>query len=72
MKYGLAAFPTEYSIPATELASAAEARGFESLWVAEHSHIPASRTTPWPGGAELPRMYYDVADPFVALSMPRR
>jgi probable F420-dependent oxidoreductase len=62
-------FPTEYAIHPAELGRAAEERGFESLWVAEHSHIPASRETPWPGGAELPRMYYDAMDPFVALSM---
>jgi probable F420-dependent oxidoreductase len=62
-------FPTEYSIHPAELAKAAEDRAFESLWVAEHSHIPASRKTPWPGGADLPQMYYDVVDPFVALSM---
>ena len=69
MHYGLTIFPTDYSIHPTDLARAAEQRGFESLWVAEHSHIPCSRKTPWPGGAELPKMYYDVVDPFVALSM---
>ena len=69
MKYGVTIFPTEYSIHPAELAKAAEDRAFESLWVAEHSHIPASRETPWPGGADLPQMYYDVVDPFVALSM---
>ena len=69
MKYGAMMFPTEYSIHPGELGKAAEERGFESLWFAEHSHIPASRVTPWPGGAELPQMYYDVMDPFVALSM---
>jgi len=69
MHYGLTIFPTDYSIHPTDLARAAEERRFESLWVAEHSHIPASRMTPWPGGAELPKMYYDVVDPFVALSM---
>jgi probable F420-dependent oxidoreductase len=69
MQIGLAIFPTDYSIHPAELGRAAEERGFESLWVAEHSHIPCSRDTPWPGGAELPKMYYDVADPFVALSM---
>lgn len=68
MHYGLATFPTDTSIPATELAIAAEERGFESLWVAEHSHIPASRRSPWPGGAELPKMYYEVMDPFVVLA----
>ena len=69
MHYGVMMFPTEYSIHPGTLAQAAESRGFESLWFAEHSHIPASRETPWPGGAELPQMYYDVMDPFVALSM---
>jgi probable F420-dependent oxidoreductase len=68
MRYGLATFPTDTSIPITELARAAEERGLESLWVAEHSHIPASRRSPWPGGAELPKMYYEVMDPFVALA----
>jgi len=67
--YGLTIFPTDYSIHPADLGRAAEERGFESLWVAEHSHIPCSRKTPWPGGAELPKMYYDVVDPFVALSM---
>ena len=69
MKYAVTYFPTEYAIHPAELASALEERGFESLWVAEHSHIPASRLSPWPGGPELPQMYYDTTDPFVALSM---
>lgn len=69
MKYGVMIFPTEYAIHPAELGVEAEQRGFESLWVAEHSHIPASRETPWPGGAELPQMYYDAVDPFVALAM---
>ena len=68
MKFGIATFPTDYSIPPAELAIALEERGFESMWVAEHSHIPADRTSPWPGGDELPKMYYDVMDPFVVLS----
>ena len=68
MHYGICTFPTEYSISPAELARAAEERGFESLWVAEHSHIPASRRSPFPGGGELPRIYYDVMDPFVALA----
>jgi probable F420-dependent oxidoreductase len=69
MKFGIATFPTDYSFHPAELARAAEERGFESLWVAEHSHIPVSRATPWPGGADLPKMYYDVCDPFVSLAM---
>jgi probable F420-dependent oxidoreductase len=51
-----------------ELAPALEQRGFESFWVAEHTHIPAGRQSPWPGGAELPQMYYETLDPFVALT----
>ncbi|HTO51958.1 MAG TPA: LLM class F420-dependent oxidoreductase [Myxococcota bacterium] len=68
MKIGLTMFPTDYSIAPAELARAVEERGFESLWFPEHSHIPAKRETPWPGGAELPKMYYDVFEPFVALA----
>jgi probable F420-dependent oxidoreductase len=69
MKYGIAIFPTEYAIHPAALGPALEERGFESLWVAEHSHIPVSRRTPWPGGGELPKIYYDAVDPFVALSL---
>jgi probable F420-dependent oxidoreductase len=68
MKYGLTIFPTDYSIQAPQLAHEAEARGFESLWFPEHSHIPAKRESPWPGGPELPKMYYDVLEPFAALA----
>jgi probable F420-dependent oxidoreductase len=52
----------------TELAPAVEERGFESLWATEHTHIPASRRTPWPGGADLPQDYWHTLDPFVALT----
>jgi probable F420-dependent oxidoreductase len=68
MDFGITIFPTDYSIALPELAVEAEQRGFESLWVAEHSHIPTSRESPWPGGSELPKMYYDTLDPFVALA----
>ena len=68
MQYGVAYFPTDYSITPAAIARAAEERNFESLWVAEHSHIPWSRKSPWPGGDELPKRYYDVMDPFVALA----
>jgi len=61
-------FHTDYSIPAVELARALEARGFESMWAPEHSHIPVPRKTPFPGGGELPRRYKHTHDPFVALS----
>ena len=68
MDYGITIFPTEYSISPADLAVSAEERGFDSMWFAEHSHIPVSRKSPWPGGAELPKMYYDTFDPFVALA----
>jgi probable F420-dependent oxidoreductase len=68
MKFGIAIFPTDYAISMTELAPAVEEAGFESLWVAEHSHIPTSRVTPYPAGGELPRMYMHTMDPFVALT----
>src|ERR1700759_988130 len=58
MHVGLTMFPTDYSIPPHDLAVAAEARGYESLWLPEHSHIPTSRKSPWPGGPELPKYYY--------------
>ena len=68
MEFGVMMFTTDYSMTPTELALAAEERGFESLWFPEHSHVPVSRKSPWPGGGELPKMYYDVLDPFVALA----
>jgi probable F420-dependent oxidoreductase len=68
MHYALTMFPTDSSITPARLALAAEERGFESLWFPEHSHIPASRRTPFPGGGDLPKMYYDVLEPFVALA----
>src|SRR3974377_1051827 len=67
MYIGLTMFPTEYAIQPHELAAEAEARGFESLWLPEHTHIPTSRKSPWPGGAELPQYYYESYDPFVSL-----
>ena len=68
MKYAVSMFPTEYAIRIDELARAAEQRGFESLWVPEHTHIPTSRRTPYPGGAELPKEYSHTIDPFVGLA----
>ena len=68
MEFGVSLFPTDYSITPAELAVAAEERGFESIWFPEHSHIPLSRKSPWPGGPELPKPYYDCMDPFVALA----
>src|SRR5207247_3263457 len=68
MQCGIAMFATEYAIQPAELARALEERGFESLWIPEHTHIPASRKSPWPGGPNLPREYWYSLDPFVALS----
>ena len=68
MHIGVFMFSTGYSIRIDELARAVEERGFESLWLTEHTHIPVSRRTPWPGGAELPREYSHTLDPFVALA----
>jgi len=69
VKFGVSIFPTDYAISMGELAPAAEELGFESLWVAEHSHIPASRQSPWPGGADLPKHYWHTMDPFIALTV---
>jgi probable F420-dependent oxidoreductase len=68
MHFGVSMFHTDYSIPAVQLAQALEERGFESVWAPEHSHIPVPRRTPFPGGGEVPKPYYEVMDPFVVLS----
>ena len=68
MRVGVLYFPTDYGIDIRELARAAEERGFDSLLLPEHTHIPKSRRTPYPGGGELPRAYSHTHDPFVALS----
>jgi probable F420-dependent oxidoreductase len=68
MKVGAAMFFTDYSMTPAELARALEERGFDSLWAPEHSHIPLTRESSYPGGGELPKSYYDVMDPFVCLS----
>ena len=67
MHYGVFIFPTDYSIRIDELARAAEARGFESLFVTEHTHIPTSRRSPFAGGGPLPKEYWHTLDPFVGL-----
>lgn len=67
MHLGIFSYNVEYGARPDELARACEERGFESFWVGEHTHIPASRQTPYPGGDPLPRPYYHMADPFVSL-----
>jgi alkanesulfonate monooxygenase SsuD/methylene tetrahydromethanopterin reductase-like flavin-dependent oxidoreductase (luciferase family) len=68
MDFGAAMFFTDYSMKPAELGQALEARGFESVWAPEHSHIPSSRLTPPAGGGQLGKQYYDVMDPFVTLT----
>ncbi|MBI4697104.1 MAG: LLM class F420-dependent oxidoreductase [Gammaproteobacteria bacterium] len=66
MKLGVFSFNTEYTMRADELAVAAEERGFESIWFPEHTHIPASRLSPWPGNGPLPKEYIHMSDPFAS------
>lgn len=68
MHIGALIFATDYSVRTDELAAELEQRGYESLFVPEHTHIPTSRESPWPGGADLPKEYWHSYDPFVALS----
>src|ERR1700740_1735140 len=67
MDFGAAMFFPDYSMSAAELGQALEARGFESVWAPEHSHIPSTRKTSPASGGELEKRYYDVMDPFVTL-----
>ncbi len=67
-RFGVTIFPTDYSIQPVELARAVEERGLDSLFITEHTHIPTSRKTPWPAGADLPKEYWHTHDPFVALA----
>lgn len=68
MHTGAIIFPTDRTIRPDLLATELEARGYDSFWVAEHTHIPLSRRTPYPGGGDLPEMYWRTMDPFVALT----
>ena len=68
MELGLAHFATDYGMQPAELARRAEELGFESLFFPEHTHIPAGRDTPYPGGGELPLEYSHIIDPFVGLT----
>jgi len=66
-EFGVTMFPTDYAIQPIALAKAVEERGLDSLFFPEHTHIPTSRATPFPGGTDLPKMYWHTHDPFVAL-----
>ena len=68
MLTGVYYFPTDYGIDIQELGSALEERGYDALFVCEHTHIPKSRKTPFPGGGELPKKYRHTHDPFIALA----
>ena len=69
MELGFFSMNTDFGLRADMLARELESRGFASLWVGEHSHIPVSRATPYPAGGELPKGYWHMLDPFVALGM---
>lgn len=66
-EFGVTMFPTDYAMQPVALAQAVEERGLDSLFFPEHTHIPVSRDTPFPGGGDLPEMYWHTHDPFVAL-----
>ena len=68
MRYGVTIFTTDLSIQPTDLAVALQERGFDSMWVPAHTHIPTTRRTPYPNGGELPDEYRRCHDPFVALT----
>src|SRR6476659_3992581 len=68
MDFGVLMFPADYAVAPDELARMVEARGFESLFFPEHTHIPVSRRTPYAAGSELPDYYWHTYDPFVALT----
>ena len=69
MKIGFFSYNSDYGVRPDELAKELEDREFDSFWVGEHTHIPASRKTPFPGGVDLPRPYYHFQDPFISLAM---
>jgi probable F420-dependent oxidoreductase len=68
MDFGVGYFPTHDGMTPDAVARMVEQRGHESLFFAEHTHIPASRESPWPGGPELPKKYFHTYDLFVALT----
>jgi probable F420-dependent oxidoreductase len=68
MKFGISTFVNDDTIDTVSLARAIEERGFHALAVAEHTHIPASRQSPYPMGGDLPKIYYRTLDPFVTLA----
>ena len=69
MDVGVLMFMTDYALPVSQLAQASENRGFESLWIPEHSHIPITRKSQYPAGGDLPKRYYDCMDPFPVIGV---
>jgi hypothetical protein len=67
-RFGVTTFPTDYGLSVVDLARAAEERGLDPIFFNEHTHIPVSRRTAFPGAAELPREYSHTHDPFVAFA----
>jgi probable F420-dependent oxidoreductase len=68
VKHGIAFFSADYAVDPPTIARMVEERGFDSLFLPEHTHIPASRDTPYPVGGDLPKEYWHTYDPFVALT----
>jgi len=68
VNFGVEIFPTDQTIQPVAIAKAVEERGLDSLFFPEHTHIPVSRKTPFPGGTDLPDWYWRTHDPFVALT----
>ncbi|MFJ1991383.1 LLM class F420-dependent oxidoreductase [Streptomyces asiaticus] len=68
MKFGVSTFVTDQGIRPAPLGRALEERDFDALFIAEHTHIPVERRTPYPGGGDLPEVYYRTLDPFVTLA----
>ena len=71
LRFGVTTFPTDYGLPVIDLSLAVEERGLDSIFFNEHTHIPVSRRTAFPGGGELPKEYAHTHDPFVALGALR-
>lgn len=69
MELGVFSMNSDNGVPPHVIAPELEQRGFTSFWVGEHSHIPASRRTPYPAGGDLPEGYWRMCDPFVSLGM---
>jgi len=68
MRFGVLTFVTDQGIGPVDLGVAVEQRGFESLFLAEHTHIPVARSSPYPLGGPIPEKYFRTLDPFIALT----